>query len=246
MTSDESYKIYCLSYNNQERKKTMEERFKFINVDYTFYDGVNFTDPRIHPDSYKQCWSCMYGHLDMIKMFYHDPSINYGIFCEDDIYIHKDFNKFMPNVIKDFKNMKLDVLLLGYLVTVKIESYYNGFSLKSTNDNYISNLKNFTYHNFTNDIWGTQMYMLSKSNAKNLLDKYGEESNYAIRSLHDSSMTPFSADWTITKDGNRALISPCLALEDGKGELSHFGGSYGQYFFHKKCHEAHYDPVIFI
>jgi hypothetical protein len=59
-------------------------------------------------------------------------------------------------------------------------------------------------------------------------------------------MTPFSADWTITKDGNRALITPCLAVENGKVEVAHFGGSYEQYFFHKKCHEVQYDPDIFI
>jgi len=234
------FKIYCLSFNNQERKISMKQKFKDLDVNYTFYDGVDFTDPRITTDLYKKCWSCMYGHLDMIKMFYDDPNVEYGIFCEDDIYIHKDFNTFMPDVIKDFKNMNLDVLLLGYLVTFKIDPCYHGFSVKKSND------KNLTYHDFTNDVWGTQMYMLSKINAKRLLDKYGEESDYAPKSLHDPSMTPFSADWTITKDGNRALITPCLAVENGKVEVAHFGGSYEQYFFHKKCHEVQYDPDIFI
>jgi hypothetical protein len=39
--------VYCLSYNNQERKLSMENRFKELNINATIYEGVNFNDPRI-------------------------------------------------------------------------------------------------------------------------------------------------------------------------------------------------------
>lgn len=238
----ENYKIYCLSYNNPERKQSMKTRFEKLKANYIFYDGVNFTDPRIHKESYKQCWSCMYGHLDMIKLFYNDPNTNFGVFCEDDIFIHKDFCELMPKIIKDFKYLDLHVLLLGYLIGFRIEKHYQNFSLKNNN----LNSDNYNYLNFPNDIWGTQMYMLSKENAGKILEKYDSPSNYAIRTLVDKSMTPFSADWTITKDGNRALIYPCIAVENGDINISHYADCYDQYNFHKICHEINYDPNIFI
>jgi GR25 family glycosyltransferase involved in LPS biosynthesis len=235
----EKYKVYCLSFKNDERKISMKSRFEKLNIDYIFYDGVDFNDKRIHPDSYKQCWSCMYGHLDMIQMFYNDNNINYGIFCEDDIYIHKDFKEFIPQIIKDFQYLKLDVLLLGYLIPFIIKYNYINFEVKDNN----FNSNNFKYHNFPNELWGTQMYMLSKEYAKKILENYNELSNYSIRTLTDNSLTPFSADWTITKDGNRALIMPCLAVEDNK-KIYH--NDPNQERFHKICHEIQYDPNVFI
>jgi len=236
------YKIFCLSYNNPERKLSMQTKFEQLGIDFFFYDGVELNDERIHPESYKKCWSCMYGHLDMINIFYNDAATDYGIFCEDDIYIHKDFKQFMPQIINDFKHLNLDVLLLGYLVPFQIKSYYNGYHLKDK-DLISDGLK---YHNFTDDTWGTQMYMLSKENAGKILEKYGATSNYAVKTLADNTLTPFSADWTITKDGNRALITPCLAVEDGRGLLTHYDNSYEQFIFHKRCYEAHYNMMLYI
>lgn len=236
------YKIFCLSYNNPDRKLSMQTKFEQLGIDFLFYDGVNLNDSRIHPESYKKCWSCMYGHLDMIKIFYNDSTLDYGIFCEDDIYIHKDLKNFMPQIIKDFKALNLDVLLLGYLVPFQIKSYYNGFHLKN------NNLKSegLKYHNFADDVWGTQMYMLSKKHARTILEKYDVLSGYALKTLTDNTLTPFSADWTITKEGNRALISPCLAVEDGKSNMIQYDNSYEQFIFHKRCHEAHYDMMLHI
>lgn len=229
------YKIYCLSYNNLERRQSMTERFNKLELEYTFYDGVNFTDPRIHPDAYKKCWSIMYGHLDMLRMFI-DDNYEYGIFCEDDIYLHQNFKLMMPTVINNFEFLKLDILLLGYLIPFKVEPWYEGFSLKS-NDYLISSYK---YHNYTNDVWGTQMYMLSRKSAQYMLNKYNDE--FAINSI-TNEIIPFSADWTLTKDGNRALISPCLAVEDGKTD---YKDDIGQKNYHLSCHHAHYDESLFI
>lgn len=240
-----SYKVYCLSFQNNERKMLMKTKLDTLGIDYTFYDGVALNDKRIfnnlniNYESNKRLWSIMYSHLDMIQMFYNNENIDYGIFCEDDIYIHKDFKELIPGIIKDFQALNLDVLLLGYLVTFKIEEWQCKFLLK--NKNYQSNFK---YHNFPEKIWGAHGYMLSKENAKKILEKYDESSFYAIKTLLDTSLTPFSPDWTITKDGNRALIMPCLVVENAY--LTYKPHNIPDDEFHKACCEVQYDSNIFI
>jgi GR25 family glycosyltransferase involved in LPS biosynthesis len=234
-----NYDIYCLSFNNLKRRREMENRFKQLDITCSFYDGVNNNDPRIFNNNGFGAWSCMIGHIDMIKNFYDNSEKEFGIFCEDDIFIHKDFVKTLPDVIEDFKLMELDILLLGYLIPFKISSEYNGFEFKSVNNNSNNNLK-YVYHNYTNDLWGSQMYMLTKKHAKYLLDNYNIE--YAIRSLNDNTLQPFSSDWTITKKGNRALIYPMLAVETADKKCGH----QGQDTFHENCKNVNYDPNMYI
>ena len=88
--------IYCLNFENDVRKKSMRERFDKVDVSAVIYAGVPISDPRIAgrgliPHTEK-CWSCMYGHLDMIRDFVNNDSRQYGIFCEDDIMIDANFN----------------------------------------------------------------------------------------------------------------------------------------------------------
>ena len=238
-----NYDIYCLSFNNLRRMTAMENRFKQLDIKCSFYDGVDSNDPRIFNNNGFGAWSCMLGHIDMIKNFYENSEKEYGIFCEDDIFIHKDFNKLIPDIIEDFKLMELDVLLLGYLIPFKISSQYNGFEFKSMNNDLNNNSNNdlkYVYHNYPNDLWGAQMYMLTKKHAKYLLDNYNIE--YAIRTLTDNTLQPFSSDWTITKEGNRALIYPMLAVEIADKKSGH----YGQDTFHENCKNMNYDPNMYI
>lgn len=230
----DNYNLYCLSYNNVTRRTHMEERFTHLNVNYTFYKGVGVDDERLVNCSNGPA-ACMLGHLDMIQNFYDNSEKEFGIFCEDDIYIHKDFNKILPDIIADFKLMSLDILLLGYLINFKINANYASFDLKSNNND----LK-YIYHNYPTDLWGTQMYMLTKKHAKYILDKYTIE--YAIRSMSDKNMQPFSADWTITKEGNRALIYPMLAVEIADKK----SGCYGQDIYHEHCKNINYVPGLYI
>ena len=104
-----NYDIYCLSFNNLRRMTAMENRFKQLDIKCSFYDGVDSNDPRIFNNNGFGAWSCMLGHIDMIKNFYENSEKEYGIFCEDDIFIHKDFNKLIPDIIEDFKLMELDI-----------------------------------------------------------------------------------------------------------------------------------------
>jgi len=235
------YQFFCLSFNNNTRKENMKRRFETIGVDCIFNEGVSSEDIRIKGRNvYTKCWSCMYGHLDMINDFYYNTNKSFGVFCEDDILIHKDLYNLMPKIMSDFDYLNLDVLLLGYLLQFKVDknNYYTNFSIKNTHDD----SGTYTYHHFSNDVWGTQMYMLSRNSAKKILDKYSFSSGYADKTMLDSTLIPFSADWTITKDGNRALISPILAVEDNETNYEHDG----QQIFHKNCFNAHYVDGLFL
>jgi GR25 family glycosyltransferase involved in LPS biosynthesis len=159
----------------------------------------------------------MYGHINMIHDFYYNKDKLYGIFCEDDIVIHKDFKNKLIDIISNFKNLKLDVLLLGYLMIFNL-----------SNNNYID-YENITtnYYKYPDDLWGTQMYMLSRDSAKAILDIYYDGLSYIEMSLN-KNLPPLSSDWTITKYGNRALYFPLLVIEDDLKNHT----DYGQHHLH--------------
>jgi GR25 family glycosyltransferase involved in LPS biosynthesis len=196
----DSCAFYCLSYKNVTRKTAMSKRFEQLNINVNFYEGVDFNDPRLICEHGKQCWSCMYGHLDMINKFITETDKEYGIFCEDDIYIHKDLANDIPTLIQSFNEKRLDLLILGALIADG--SFLNvGESERR-------------YFSYPDELWGSQMYMISRKHAKTLLDKY--YTDYAEKTLNvELNMTPFSADHTLTKDGVRAFIYPMYAVEDG-------------------------------
>ena len=228
-----SYDIYCLSFKNPERKAQMEARFKQLEIDCIFSDGVDNNDPRI-ANNEGVGWSMMLGALDILQRFYNSGK-EFGIFCENDVYLHKDLKTMLPKIIEDFKLLSLDVLLLGYLIPFEIKSHYQGFELNCDNTNL-----NYVYHNYPNDLWGGQMILFSKKYAKAILDKYTVE--YAIKARTDTSLPPFSGDHTITKDGNRAIIYPMLAVETADKAYGHWG----QGTFHENCKKCNYNPDIYI
>ena len=74
LNTNNLYTFYCLSYKNEERKTVLIERFNKLNINITFYDGVEFDDMRIRipAQTYavnKKSWSYTYGHFDMIDKF---------------------------------------------------------------------------------------------------------------------------------------------------------------------------------
>lgn len=246
-TLEKTYEFYCLSYNNKERKENMKSRFEKIGVNCKFYGGVNFQDSRIArrliDENCKRAWSLFYGHLDMIFYFYNNTKKEYGIFCEDDLLIHQNLLEFMPKITADFKALELDVLLLGYLVQHKIDETIPNFELKNNNNNntIINSMdQKYKYHNYHDQIWGAQMYMLSRKQAGVLLDKYYY--NYADKTIKDTTMCPFAADWTLTKDGNRALIYPMISCENGIFNYE----NQGQKIFHQNCFTISCDKENFI
>ena len=228
MAHNKLWSMHCLNYNNPVRHTSMTARFNAVGItDFTMYPGVPLSDPRINPSdqaNVQRCHSCMWGHLDMISNFLNNDGSKYGIFCEDDILLDANFMNNINTVIADFEKQSLDVLLLGYLVTYVIEDapqYQNG---------------SYRYYDYgMESIWGTQMYMLSRAQARRIVNKY---TCLEAPTMYD----PFSADWTITKEGNRRIVYPMLAIEDGKSTYDHAG----QAHFHALSHSAHLKSATYV
>jgi hypothetical protein len=218
----------------------MRQRFIDIGIpDFRFHGGVPPEDIRLDSaphDANRRVWSYTFGHLDMIFDFYcrHPDQPEFGVFCEDDLHLSRDLATKLPGVCEDMKAKKLDIVLLGYLslFTIKDCGYTNFPKIASEVD---TNAK-VDYHEYPNELWGAQMYIISRSHAKYLLDKY--YGGYALQSHHNKSMTVFSSDWALTKDGKRAISVPMLAVEednssDYKEEC--------QADFHRRCHTVNYN-----
>lgn len=230
--------IYCLSFRS-ERRQRMTDLFEKIGVASIAHlsHGVSHDDARLARSNYHTAWSCMYGHLDMISDFYHNTNKPYGIFCEDDIAIHSRLSELLPTLIEDFKNAQLDILLMGYLSTFKPSPEIPGFEKIEFNDT----TPGFSFHHYQHsliDIWGTQMYMISRDYAKWLIDTFS--TGYAECSIDNTNMTPFAADWIITKNGRRALITPSIAVEIYENPYE----DESQNKFHKISYEVHFDPTV--
>jgi hypothetical protein len=230
MSSLSNCQFYCLSFNDEEKEINMIKRFDQLHIDCILYKGVQYTDPRlINRNLSKKMlieWSCCYGHLDMIYNFYYNSDKFYGIFCENDIHIHKNLTDILPKVLSDFNILNLDILLLGYLTNFVVNERKEkcGYSLKKKT----SKKPIYSYHNYPDNLVGTQMYILTRKHAKYLIDKYYQ--NYTDEN------NDFISDIIVTKDGNRALISPVLAVEEKINQNNH----------HKRCHKIHYDEYKFI
>jgi len=230
--------IYVINFNDEDRKNKMIQRFNSIGFELKFMDPVYESDSRIK-DSIpvnqfkdgipvnqieKRTWSIMLQHLDSIRHFYETTTLSHCIVCEDDILISKNFKTDLPNILQNFNQLKLDILLLGYLIPFKIES------------NSYFKQKSYQYLDYPNDLWGSQMYLVSRAYAKFLLEKY--TINYALSHLDE----PYSPDWVITKNGNKAILYPMVAVEEGGTKTS----NESQNNFHKRCFETNYDSNIHI
>ena len=236
--------LYCLNFKNEVRATSMKTRFLETGLDAVLHPGVPTTDPRIAgrgliPHTEK-CWSCMYGHLDMIREFVEKDSRPYGIFCEDDILIDANFKSRLEHVLNDFEAMQMDTMLLGYLITYPVIGETNGSYAKMGQSIYVdldtTETTTFRYYDY-GDIWGTQMYLLSRKQAVRIVEKYAN--GYADQFLanSDTVFPPFSADWSITKEGRRCIVYPMLAIEDGLTSYGEDEG--GQRDFHMMAHSSH-------
>lgn len=220
--------IYVINFNDDVRKQAMINRFKSIGLNLVFTKPVYTSDSRLNVDVKfdKRTWAIMLQHLDGIRDFYENTTCDYCIVCEDDIMISKNLKNDLPLIIDNFNKLNLDVLLLGYLMPSKIHN------------NYYKMIKQlgYSFHEFPDDLWGSQMYLVSRNHAKFLLEKYTVE--WASQNLDK----PYSPDWILTKVGKRAFIYPMVALEGGDTKTDNVG----QNDFHRTCFITNYDPDIYI
>lgn len=195
---------------------------------------VHITDPRftnIQPTE-PRTWAIMLQHMDALMDFYNSTKGNaneneYCIICEDDILLKKNIKWQLPYITAQFFLFELDVLLLSYLLP---------FTIENTETPNYPRLQWHQMHEYPDDVWGSQMYIISKKHAKYLLD------TYTIEWAQTHPDEPYSPDWIITKKGKRALIYPPLAIENGMTPTTHEG----QRNFHKRCFDVHYKEGDFI
>jgi len=233
--------IQCLCYKNAKKHENMTRRFETVGLPLRIFSGVSFSDNRIlnfekrkNTLAVQRLWSVTYGHLDMIQRFI-QTNKPFGIFCEDDILVNRTLPTHLFNIIDDFTDMKLDILLLGYMTTHKIEGWMADYKEITC-----ENKRPYTYHNYPENQWGVHMYMLSRKGAKEIIKKYMD--GYA-----DNPENIFSPDWTISKCPGlkRAIIYPMFAVEDGADLYEHYDHS-GQYNFHMDTFKFNYIPEVFI
>lgn len=207
--------IGCLSYSNEDRRERMEERFRQTGVPYHIFVSFDHS-PKLKRKleqaknkSEYRIYDCMANHLSIIQYYYEHTEQEYILVCEDDVLLHKDAKNKLNHAVEEAKIHGLDILLVGCLLPNK----------PTRQDLYVYN----------DDLWGTQGYMLSRSYARKLLDKY-------VYGDDDIEVATFSADWTITKESSkRAYIYPLIFIEEGNsGDNNDIHGR-----FHQYCHRLH-------
>lgn len=222
--------FYMINFNDNDRKTRMIGRFRSLGLDLQFVTPVFENDSRIENTTlYKRTSSIMLQHLDSIRHFYENTSADYCVVCEDDIYISKSLATDLPNIIDTFSKLQLDVLLMGYLFPYSLHGNWHFPVLRDTTK--------YCYHGYPDDMWGSQMYMVSRKHAKYLLDTFTIQ--FAVENLEKIHYNP---DWTITKYGKRAAISPMMAVEEGDEKSGHEGQS----DFHKMCFINNYRPDQYV
>lgn len=232
--------FYCINFNDEDRRTKMINRFKSLNLDLNFIKSVDVNDERIISTNNKSIHA-MLQHLDTMNDFIKNTTNEYLIICEDDIYISKSINNDLPNIINTYEKLKLDILLLGYLIPFKLNP-----NNSNTNFPLIYYDNKHGYYKYPDDLWGSQMYLINRNYAIKLIEILDAKTyefpptNNEINS--DKKYIPYAQDGTITKIGNRALIYPMLGVEEGDNKSDHKG----QKFFHKICNIINYCDKSYI
>lgn len=216
--------FYCVNFKDENRRAKILSRFSTLGVAVHFTDPVEITDTRltipiIDISEEKRVWAIMLQHIDSIRHFVENNSTaNFCVVCEDDVLLSKNLISDMETIQATFYLLDLDILLLGYLIPFDVPNNEH-FPLQST-------LGKYSFHDYPSDLWGSQMYMISRSHAIALIKRYTVE--HGIETI---GQLPFSPDWTLTKYGKKALISPMVAIEEGYTKTT----ENSQISFHQRC-----------
>ena len=222
--------FYVINFKDDQRKERMTNRFRELDIDLHFVNSVQEGDERMeNTPLHKRTSAIMLQHLDSVRHFYENTTAEYCVVCEDDIHISKNLASDLPEIIKNFQELGLDLLLLGYLFPHQLHGNWHFPVLKDT--------EKYSYHGYPDDIWGSQMYLISRKHAKYLLDTFTIQ--FAIDHIEKVHYNP---DWTITKYGKRAVITPMIAVEEGEDKSGHGG----QTEFHRMCHQHNFNVDVHI
>ena len=229
--------IYCINFNDPERRIKMSNRFGLIGLMPHFTEPVYDTDPRIsaidfakYPHMVPRTSSIMLQHLDSLRHFVEtaDPSIEFCMVCEDDVLISRNFIQEYETVMKHWQLLNLDVLLLGCLPYFRLYEGAEWYEYLATTTDDKHRIFRHPDH-----LWGSQMYVVSRKWAEYLYKTYTVE--YA---QHHPEL-PHNPDWIITKMGRRAMVYPMLAMEEGDTK----SGDNSQQDFHQHVFLEHYDQT---
>jgi GR25 family glycosyltransferase involved in LPS biosynthesis len=230
-----SIPIYVVNYKNEERKQRMSHRFHQMGLYAHYVSPVSTKDSRLDiiQDGDKRVYSIMLQHLDSLSHFVEHTDAEHCIVCEDDIKISKHLAKDLPDITRVFDEQKMDVLLLGFLFPYRISPDENHYFARITES--VCEDRKYDFLQYPDDLWGSQMYMMSREHARKLVAHYTPD--YVVRPLSDGeSRIPYSPDWILTKCGKRGLIYPMMAVEEGDSPLGHPSHE----DFHHRCHVQNY------
>jgi GR25 family glycosyltransferase involved in LPS biosynthesis len=225
-----SYQVYCFSYKNESRYNEMNTRFKSLDIDIEWIEAVGPEDPRIVDAVPKRANpkgdGCMYSHLRTLETFLKSTN-EYAIVCEDDVYIRKSFKKDIHTAIDAMKRLDLHVLLLSYLTSyIPVQTFVQYHTPLETP---------FTFLNVFEETWGTQMYMVNRAGAQEIIDKFSD-----VKKVE--SYTCFAADWTITKLSKKACIYPMLGVE----KVYERNNDTPDRIFHLRSEQINYNPNDYV
>ena len=204
MTDLHNCRFLCLNSTSKMPLNNIKKRFNRLGIKCSYYD----IDDVFDTPSDKQNEFNGYAHLRMIYDFYYNSQNAYGVFCENDIYIHKDIQTLLLKILLDFNILRLDVLVLGYDTPFIVDESMTecGFSFKKETNS----KSKYTYHNYPDDLKEAKMYILSRNYAEYILEKYYK--GYIDNTFIDNTGKPFTGtEFIITSEGNRAVISPTIA-----------------------------------
>lgn len=222
-------RFYCISLKNSDRRERIKRRFAYHGLLpwLTFVDAIPIDSPLIErytegtiPDTdkfeYLATASCFASHLKAIRTYLEDPDSNYSkgaIICEDDVLLRNNWRELyqsvMDNMPEDAKIVQFSYMLDTWGNTQwvgKEPGKENIFKLKISADQ-----KELPAIHST-AAWGTQMYWISQSQAKNSLNQFDRPFIH----LQDFSLVT-SELITILPRGY--LVYPIMVIEDCIGSL---------------------------
>lgn len=223
MAAASLYSVHGISIY-KDRMERMNKRFDHfgINIQWILNPMTKNDERNVLKDV---AFGLMRNHIQAIKDFL-NGGCEYGIICEDDIYLRKTFDRDILVAIDGFKRLDLNVLLLSYLVNYKVSKIEISPFHKTLETP-------FLFLSVYDQLWGSSMYLINKRSGKEMIEMFDDYTKVS---------PPYSSDWKITKVEKNALMHPMLGVEEGESK----SGCDAHTIFHRDCNKTNYDPDWYI